>query len=1285
MGADRGELLRRYIKKIAPGGNVEAMVGRDDGGLEAAGGPDDGRVLEKLTRGESLSPPEQFHLEAIIIPDQRPAIDVQDGDYFTNHRLWRHWNAQAVKSVLRPGFASIGRIELPGHPFLPYGGSGFVVGSNLLMTNRHVAELFSGGLGLRNLNFLPGRQAAVDFTQERDRPAGVALVVKRVRMVHPYWDMALLDVEGLAPDHPPLRLMLTPPEELAGREVAVVGYPAFDPRNPTDVQNQVFNGVYEVKRLMPGLIGPRRVVSSFNNSINSVTYDSSTLGGASGSAALDPISGTVMALHFSGVYLDANFGVPAYELSRDSRIVDAGVQFAGTPAVGPSPWEASWAGNEAAPAAGDGGGDGMVPPSPPAPPAPPSSPRPPAGPGGAPYVVQADGSVTLSVPLRINLRLGDAPGVSVMSSGGGPKPSTEAMVEPIHNTDYGNRRGYDPGFLGLDVPVPAASAPAGLAKQANGESELRYTHFSVWMQKKRRLALMTASNIDASPARKRPGNRPKHDYNRDGLSGLRENDTEKWFRDSRLTASEQLSDKFFTKDRQAFDKGHIVRRDDVAWGDTYGEMQEANGDTFHITNCSPQVKGFNRSNTPGSTTNWGNLENLVLGQAETEKLSLFAGPVLTDADKTFIGVDDAGSVEVQIPSRYWKVIAARKAGKLQVFAFMLKQSLADAGLEFTVPDIWVPFMVRLSALEPLAGVKFAQILHDADQYGAAAGESITRAAGLAASADDAAPVAMPGAQPISAEAAEMFALWRAQQGEGKERGVRFVLNFAASGRPDDAAIAAAITRDTGLRVEVGALFDPDPDLDRHRLAMVPGVALLDRSDMFEVARAFRGISGAETVDPDLGTDYYDWPEAGPGGGHVESAAFWCWTDESKKPVDADWAINSTKVPEAWAFSDAGGKVSRGRTIRIFQPDTGIAAHPEMPAGTASNPGFLNLIEPNQPATDPMRGGANPGHGTGTASVAASPETLLMRGSAPEATLVPIRCIESVAVFNQSPVAQAIDHARRNGADIITMSLGGIFSSALHAALRKAVEANIIVVAAAGNCVGAVVWPARYAEAIAVGGINSAFLPWQGSSRGADVDISGPAEFVLHADPRVAGDPAAVTAGQGTSYATAHLAGVAALWLAHHGRQALVGMLPAGTTLQEMFRSMLADTAQVPGGFDTANFGAGIVDAEALLRRQPGAMLGVESVFARPTTDIRRQVAQLLAEATGSSGLEAAAPALSDLQNAPELACVALDQLRRRRRTSTTLEALPPQGMSPGLRRAIGRRAADLTTPGGGNG
>jgi hypothetical protein len=42
---------------------------------------------------------------------------------------------------------------------------------------------------------------------------------------------------------------------------------------------------------------------------------------------IDATTGHVIALHFAGLYLDANFGVPTSELARDGRIIDTGINF----------------------------------------------------------------------------------------------------------------------------------------------------------------------------------------------------------------------------------------------------------------------------------------------------------------------------------------------------------------------------------------------------------------------------------------------------------------------------------------------------------------------------------------------------------------------------------------------------------------------------------------------------------------------------------------------------------------------------------------------------------------------------------------------------------------------------------------------------------------------------------------------------------------------------------------------------------------------------------------------
>jgi subtilisin family serine protease len=509
--------------------------------------------------------------------------------------------------------------------------------------------------------------------------------------------------------------------------------------------------------------------------------------------------------------------------------------------------------------------------------------------------------------------------------------------------------------------------------------------------------------------------------------------------------------------------------------------------------------------------------------------------------------------------------------------------------------------------------------------------------------------------------------------------VRFVASFDGP-LPADPVLAEAGTRQLGVPVTASPLFAPDPALDHYRLLRVPGVSRPERADLFEVAAALRDALGASVVEPDLGTDYYlddTMPADRPGPESIDDLAFWCLAPPGAQPADRDWALAQTAVREAWAAAAAQGKPARGRGIVICQPDTGVvSAHIELPPGIAHDARAANFVEGGAIAEDPLAHGLTPGHGTGTASVVASPPDGAMTGAAPEATLVPIRCVESVALLDQSGVAQAIDHARRVGAHVVTMSLGGVPSLAVHAALRRAVQANIIVVAAAGNCVGEVVWPARYAEAIAIGGINAALKPWRGSSHGPAVAICGPAEFVLRANGRdTAQPPAAVGSSQGTSFATALIAGVAALWLAYHGRDTLIARLPPGRSLQEMFRRLVAASASVPPGHDTEEYGAGIVDARALLERDPATAFAAEAAGASGAEDVLAEVAALVARTFGQSGQEAAVPVLADRQHTAEIACAAFDRARQAASRRAYFESLPPVGLSSPLRRRLGAAAA----------
>jgi endonuclease G len=175
--ADRTEMAKRFLLQVMPQGGALEMIAdtRDDLEGVVERNPATPQEIaaaksaaEKLASDRELNEAEQFALEAITIPDKRPAVAIVDGDYRITHPLWTHFETDAgIKQRLRQVIRSVGRIELPGHLTLPYAGTGFVVGDGLLMTNRHAAEIFADGLGVREISFKPGSAAGVDFKQER--------------------------------------------------------------------------------------------------------------------------------------------------------------------------------------------------------------------------------------------------------------------------------------------------------------------------------------------------------------------------------------------------------------------------------------------------------------------------------------------------------------------------------------------------------------------------------------------------------------------------------------------------------------------------------------------------------------------------------------------------------------------------------------------------------------------------------------------------------------------------------------------------------------------------------------------------------------------------------------------------------------------------------------------------------------------------------------------------------------------------------------------------------------
>ncbi|ATN11665.1 endonuclease [Pseudomonas sp. FDAARGOS_380] len=237
--------------------------------------------------------------------------------------------------------------------------------------------------------------------------------------------------------------------------------------------------------------------------------------------------------------------------------------------------------------------------------------------------------------------------------------------------DLKNRVGYVDDFLSdFVVPWPTVGEPLTGDVQPK---RLDYTHFSITMSRSRRLALYVGVNIDGA----------KH------VDIVRSNDT--WAYDGRLPTDAQVGEDLYAGN--GLDRGHLVRRQDPNWGD---DATTANLDTFHFTNCSPQMSGFNQKT-------WLELEDYILDNTQRWKAraTVFSGPVFSDNDRVYRGV--------KIPQAFWKVVAyLSDDGKPSASAYMIDQRRELDQLDLVFGQLRT-YQRSVIAIEQLTGIRFGQL------------------------------------------------------------------------------------------------------------------------------------------------------------------------------------------------------------------------------------------------------------------------------------------------------------------------------------------------------------------------------------------------------------------------------------------------------------------------------------------------------------------------------------------------------------------------------------------------
>ncbi len=326
-------------------------------------------------------------------------------------------------------------------------------------------------------------------------------------------------------------------------------------------------------------------------------------------------------------------------------------------------------------------------------------------------------SFSWTIPVQLTITVGGAAAtptavvpaavVTAAVTAATPERADELGVEVTIEQDWSTRKGYDSSFLGVDVPLPTltASQTANTVEvppqfRRNGQKfVLNYHHYSVVMNEKRRTAWFSAAMID--------GTRFK-DFKRGA-------DT--WFLDPRIPTKFQMGEELYAAAHT--DRGHLTRFKDLSWGATKAEAVAATNDSFHFTNCSLQLDGFNEGKD-----RWQGLELFLLEQhakKDERKMVVITGPILRTSDPTY--KNSAMSYVARIPLAFWKICCLRRPdGTLAATAFRLGQDdITDLpGFEEKF-DVGVA-QVTVAQLQHLTGLNFGTLVnHDPFAVGGAPG------------------------------------------------------------------------------------------------------------------------------------------------------------------------------------------------------------------------------------------------------------------------------------------------------------------------------------------------------------------------------------------------------------------------------------------------------------------------------------------------------------------------------------------------------------------------------------
>ena len=267
-------------------------------------------------------------------------------------------------------------------------------------------------------------------------------------------------------------------------------------------------------------------------------------------------------------------------------------------------------------------------------------------------------------------------------------------------------------------------------------------------------------------------------------------------------------------------------------------------------------------------------------------------------------------------------------------------------------------------------------------------------------------------------------------------------------------------------------------------------------------------------------------------------------DEPDDPYfTQQWGMYQVEGPQAW-------DITQGSTsVRIAILDTGIdLEHPDLASKIVASVNFT---------TSPTADANGASHGTHVAGIAAAitNNALGVAGLGRNCSLMNVKVLGDDGYGSYSWIARGITWAADNAANVINMSLGGTSSSStLESAVNYAWNKGVVVIAAAGNeATTSALYPAYYANCIAVGATDRNDQLTSFSNHGSWVDVAAPGIGIYSTKP-----DGLYCLMSGTSMATPHVAGLASLVFS------LVSDSNSNSRLNDEVRSRIESTCDNTG-------------------------------------------------------------------------------------------------------------------------